>query len=505
MLGDAVVNMPSDLRPTAAFELDPSQQPAPPKPSGLARLTVEIPSAYSVEVKEAPHPPPRWHTLEFMVYYVIFILVVPVMFWIPYKLSSPSHPNYPFYETRLSPGWMFGRQVDDSDNQYRSFRSGLPSLIMLASAFILLKPVYGFVMRSYRSITDWTQLYQIPFLVAFSTVMLLALHGASAFKVLFILSVNYAIAKTAGGSKANPILTWLFNVLVLFAIERNSGFTYALLHPYLASLDTWKGVYPRWYISFNITMLRLVSFNMDHYWACVSPVVPDKEGVMSEKERRRIPHPPEFYSFLLYIAYVLYPPLYIAGPIMTFNDFMWQMRKPLSITHTSNLGYLLRFVACILTLEAILHFMYVVAIKDTKAWVGYSAAELCMLLVPWRFFRLWALLGGIDPPENMVRCMANNYSTLGFWHVQYGSRPWYRHVAAMGAVFNILMMMTANLIGFVVGTDGMKYMLHQVIDRWEGIRFLLVACACLFVGVQIMFEYRTAKKRPDKASIVDVN
>lgn len=42
------------------------------------------------------------------------------------------------------------------------------------------------------------------------------------------------------------------------------------------------------------------------------------------------------------------------------------------------------------------------------------------LLIPWRFFRLWALAGGIDPPENMVRCMVNNYSTFGFW------RSWHR-------------------------------------------------------------------------------
>jgi hypothetical protein len=28
------------------------------------------------------------------------------------------------------------------------------------------------------------------------------------------------------------------------------------------------GVYPRWHVSFNITMLRLVSFNMDYFWAC---------------------------------------------------------------------------------------------------------------------------------------------------------------------------------------------------------------------------------------------
>jgi hypothetical protein len=49
-----------------------------------------------------------------------------------------------------------------------------------------------------------------------------------------------------------------------------------------------------------------------------------------------------------------------------------------------------------------------------------EADVLLQLLLPWRFFRLWALADGIDPPENMVRCMANNYSPLGFW------RSWHR-------------------------------------------------------------------------------
>lgn len=74
--------------------------------------------------------------------------------------------------------------------------------------------------------------------------------------------------------------------------------------------------------------------------------------------------------------------------------------------------------------------------------------------------------------------------------LQYGDRPWFRHVGAIGGVLNILMMMTANLVGFVIGIDGMKYMIEQIFGSSEGIQFLLVACACLFVGVQIMFEYR---------------
>ena len=35
-------------------------------------------------------------------------------------------------------------------------------------------------------------------------------------------------------------------------------------------------------------------------------------------------------------------------------------------------------------------------------------------------FRLWALIDGIDPPENIVRCMSDNYSALAFW------RGWHR-------------------------------------------------------------------------------
>ena len=56
-----------------------------------------------------------------------------------------------------------------------------------------------------------------------------------------------------------------------------------------------------------------------------------------------VPHGAEHYSALNYVAYVLYPPLYIAGPIMTFNDFMWQVSfmahaKGLKLTPEFSIG-----------------------------------------------------------------------------------------------------------------------------------------------------------------------
>ena len=48
---------------------------------------------------------------------------------------------------------------------------------------------------------------------------------------------------------------------------------------------------------------------------------------MSNKQRTSSAHPLEMYTFTNYLVYIFYPPLYIAGPIITFNDFMWQVSE----------------------------------------------------------------------------------------------------------------------------------------------------------------------------------
>ena len=141
------------------------------------------------------------------------------------------------------------------------------------------------------------------------------------------------------------------------------------------------------------------------------------------------------YTYRNYLAYALYSPLYLAGPILTFNEYISQARyPPRSVTLGRTLHYGLRFIICLLIMELVLHFIYAQAIAAAPhpAWHTYSPLQLSMLgyfhlhliwlklLLPWRFFRLWALADGVDPPENMVRCMSNNYSALAFW------RGWHR-------------------------------------------------------------------------------
>lgn len=390
----------------------------------ISEFTVDIPG--SKRRSDTDPPPSRWHTLEFKFYIAVFIVVVPMLVYSPMKLSSTSNPNYVHYAHRLSKGWMYGREVDASDPQYHTFRSGFLSLVALAVAFLIpshLVRKAGFTSAAARA----------RFIVAFALVMLGALHGVSALKVLAILIANFYAArarKPAALDRVWPLTVIVGNMVILFANETFDGYHFSDLHPDLGALDDIKGVYPRWHVTFNITMLRIVSFALDYHWR--NSVPSPSAAPFDQRGRAAAPHADSEYSLVNYLAYALYPPLYIAGPIMTFNDFVWQLHRPLEITMRERISYLVRFAACMLTMESIIHTMYVVAMKDARAWDGAGPAALSMigfwnlvivwlkLLIPWRYFRLWALFDGIDPPENMVRCVANNYSTLGFW------RSWHR-------------------------------------------------------------------------------
>jgi hypothetical protein len=114
----------------------------------------------------------------------------------------------------------------------------------------------------------------------FALIFLCAMHGFSAFKVLIILYVNHKIG-TQLPRKYIPWFTWIFNIGILFANELSDGYKFAKAAAYLAPLesesglihswgvwlDSYSGIMRRWEILFNITVLRLISFNMDYYFS----------------------------------------------------------------------------------------------------------------------------------------------------------------------------------------------------------------------------------------------
>eukprot|EP00887_Chlorella_sp_A99_P004096 scaffold23.g4096.t1 len=189
--------------------------------------------------------------------------------------------------------------------------------------------------------------------------------------------------------------------------------------------------------------------------------------------RQRTPLPSlDDYRVLPCLAYCLYPPLYLAGPIITFQDWAWQLRAhqrppvreasraapPLSWPLPAGarvLRYAARFAAdwaCLELLTRTLYFNSIakhrVGLRLREHGLQYGPVEigatgfwvLCFMWLKfatiWRFFRrahvwfrwLGALLEGVAPPDNMQRCFANNYDIEGFWkgwHSSYNqARGW---------------------------------------------------------------------------------
>ncbi|ORX62945.1 glycerol uptake protein 1 [Hesseltinella vesiculosa] len=440
--------------------------------------------------------PSRWNTPEFYFYYVVFVFMVPYMFYVAHGVSKETNPHYVEYEHLLEDGWIFDRKVDNSDAQYASFRDNVPKLIPLAFVFVAI--------NRWLSHAQETAAQRLLRLAALSLIILFGLHGTSALKILVIVTLSYSIAKVTGASYWNPILTWTFNLGILFLNEWQNGYEFGAISPGLGWLDEYGGALRRWHILFKFVMLRLISFNMDYYWQAQKPRSEYKKNdddlmSLTDRDRIDIPCKPEDYNYVAFLAYILYTPLYLSGPILSFNDFISQMYvRSANISRRFVMLYAIRFVAVLLTMEIMLHYIYVVAISKTKAWAGDTPLELSMigyfnltiiwmkLLLPWRFFRLWALADGVWTEENMVRCMSNNFSAQRFW------KSWHR-------TFN------RWLIRYVyVPLGGSKYFAYNMwivftfVALWHDIELRLIAWGwliCLFLLPEIIASYLFSYKK----------
>ncbi|CZS98819.1 related to glycerol transporter [Rhynchosporium agropyri] len=415
--------------------------------------------------------PSKWNTPEFYFYYFVFITVVPYMFYVAFDVSRPSHPNYHKFERYLNKGWIPGRKIDISDAQYHSFRENIPYLAILLACHPVLRKIYNAIRpvavrsgspksngsSSFMSVADGEarKEQRASFDFGFAIIFLAAIHGFSGLKVMTILYLNYYLAKNLPRQYI-PSASWIFNIGILFANELSDGYKFARMAAYLSPLDatgqgnslnnwgkwldSYGGIIPRWEILFNLTVLRLISFNLDYYWSLdrrSGSTIEKKQldpANLPERDRIRTPANTQDFSFRNYVAYAVYAPLYLTGPIITYNDFISQLKyPPASIETSRTIKYGIRFLLCLLAMEVLLHYDYCVAIsKGNPVWSDYTPAQLSLLsyfnlhvlwlklLLPWRFFRLWSLIDGIDPPENMLRCLSDNPSTVAFW------RGWHR-------------------------------------------------------------------------------
>eukprot|EP00771_Trimastix_marina_P003246 gnl/Trimastix_PCT/4471.p1 GENE.gnl/Trimastix_PCT/4471~~gnl/Trimastix_PCT/4471.p1 ORF type:complete len:578 (-),score=49.85 gnl/Trimastix_PCT/4471:70-1803(-) len=362
-------------------------------------------------------------------------------------------------------GWFLKAPMDTSDFQWRAWRE---FVWILTGVFVLFSWANARAKKAWplkpseckqEYPLDDKHTFRVPlgkqslpmkiFSILIRLLFLVPFHGSTLIFVWGVALISYLIAKIFKKHWLNPILSWIFLSAVLFASDYWSGFEFRAicrgLHLENVSecmdiaiwLDDHRG-YLRWQTYFNITFCRLISFNMDYYWrlnGAKTSYVPK-----TEIDARTISHLPlTLYNGYHYFDYLYYPPLYIAGPILTFNSYVSQKldlrsnQQKNGATWQYKLFYLARVYFWTCFLDIYLTGLHYSSYLTSGRWLSFESAEMgiCVYFVLgfmftkflciWRFFRAWALIDNIDTVDNMKRCFSNNHSFAQFWQSWHAS------------------------------------------------------------------------------------
>ncbi|KAL6594562.1 hypothetical protein ACP70R_040917 [Stipagrostis hirtigluma subsp. patula] len=319
----------------------------------------------------------------------------------------------------LRAGSLAGHLNDLSDAQWRNFRGNLPILTIVMGAFLILVNTlrYCYGLKGRGTALLWLIL---------SLSYLCYLHGACVAFILLISSINYFIVKLFARNRYCTALIWSFNLSVLILNRVYEGYSFSLFGQKLAFLDNYRGTF-RWHICFNFVVLRMISFGCDYCWTFHSSHFDHKKHMQrcevcysgktcyfALQERGLTV---DRYTFLTYLCYLTYAPLYIAGPIVGYNAFAAQAilqlevpQKNYSFAQISFYG--LRWIFSFLLMEAMTHFFHYNAFVVSRAWQQLS---------PFEIFIISYGVGGIETPENMPRCINNCHDLESFWKSWHAS------------------------------------------------------------------------------------
>ena len=159
----------------------------------------------------------------------------------------------------------------------------------------------------------------------------------------------------------------------------------------------------------------------------------------------------ENFNLIDFLAYVFYPPLLLAGPLINYNSFVFQLNAIKDSQHNilikmNKILYLLKLIFFYTVMEIYNHFLFPIFLFKNKDNAFEPNAEISLFYycficlniltflwlkyaVIWKFFRFCAWCDGIYTEENMNRFVYNIYSlelffrgvnrSLSRWMVKY--------------------------------------------------------------------------------------
>lgn len=360
---------------------------------------------------------------------------------------------------RMAKGWFRTLRdgVDASDTAWPDFLSSLPLLVVLAGFHVGGKHVFKYFVRA-RSNLVWEALFGL-------TAWTVCFGAGIVFPLLWVLG-TYGIGLM--GDHRWRGLTWCFNLALLTGAHRLT--LPAVLQPY-------QGMGVAWTVAGYFLCLRCLSWAMDMYDIRgvararqegdvhrSTYLLPSKLKKLSDplqachldlcdvQDGLRDHYSPPYVAcdLVACVAYCFYPPLYVAGPMMSFSAFMShfcpvphhktdelsdppQIVIPDAPSPSTIVTYFLRWLVRLVLFEWLRHLVWPSVIinyiqdKGVDNVPALSPAALAGLAIwillftwfrfslIWGFFRLWALLDGVACPEDISRCMFSNYEVKGFW------------------------------------------------------------------------------------------
>ncbi|KEG09524.1 putative GUP1 [Trypanosoma grayi] len=400
-------------------------------------------------------------------------LILAAAYFGAYDIGKVSRENYNVLEHNLKPPWppfccLGSKGMDVTDRQWYSLTRALPVVLPLFGLFIYISRRLRLRLRQRENGSGVSSLYILHVV----TGMLLG-FGISgprfAFAILLFLGNYYGIVKLHDKLpfKAYMTVMWVAHIAFLFINHYFDGYRFAWFG--LRFLDSLWEPFMRWTVHYNMSVLRMIAFNTDMHEAIVScaerrekalqkhdtsciecaqmreayarkdggsvPFSLDAESLRCYKFRTEYPRSPHEYNILSYFGYLFYPPLYIAGPMSSFNAYVSHLHKPTRALDDVGLKrYIVRTVANFLLLIILAHYVYIIAIllgEPVFSSISFSRRAIVLYLTlgflwlkfncVWKLFRLLSLLDGIDVPEDMRRCFTNTVSIQGFWRDWHAS------------------------------------------------------------------------------------
>ncbi|KAG8000253.1 Protein-cysteine N-palmitoyltransferase HHAT, partial [Nibea albiflora] len=305
---------------------------------------------------------------------------------------------------------------------------------------------------------------RVPALTIYGLLAASSLLGIKGVCVLLVhLGLSFSVAQLR-----KPALSWACNLLLLSTLY---------IQPLQEIQRGWYETEEEHYLllfSVAVCGLRFISFSLEHCWCPL-----DRGGGV---------------QLCWLFSYTFYHPFFYNGPIITYKDYVEQMRRPAeeSDRDESAFSYLVlksgRIILWWGIAEYMIHVMYMHSIQSNETYLEilppWALGGLALALVQFFYvkylvlFGLPSLLATLDKlvPPKLPRCVSIMYSFTGMWrHFDEGLYRWlirYIYVPLGGSRHGLLykMFSTGLAFGFVcLWHGGHDYLQYWALMNWAGV------------------------------------